>query len=234
MAKLKEFFNHVSGTSRIYTAEDIGEMSGDEFSEHEKAIDYQMGNLGIPRRNDLAGNPDVVYVQDYVRSDGTQVKAHYRSSDNSFQNASGITGAAANISTGNNLKDKDFTPSLWNIPYYQNLNNKLEHEVGDFLNSKTNNPKLYSNDIRHQYVSALYAKNKGIGKAKFLGNLNEFFDANQSGREDTEVDQINNQIGREYAIRYSNLSKSELLNKLLLDWDMNKQRQQRQMKNKGF
>ncbi len=79
MSKLKEFFNEVSGTNRIFTAEDIGEMSNNEFSQHEKAIDYQMGNLGIPHRSDLAGNSDVIYVQSYIRSDGTEVKAHYRS-----------------------------------------------------------------------------------------------------------------------------------------------------------
>lgn len=57
MARLKDFFNKVSNNNRIYTAEDIGEMSGSEFSQNEKAIDYQMGNLGIPRRNDLSGIP---------------------------------------------------------------------------------------------------------------------------------------------------------------------------------
>jgi len=92
MAKLKDFFNKVANNNRIFTAEDIGEMSGNEFSQNEKAIDYQMGNLGIPRRNDLNGNSDVVFVLSYTRSDGTKVKAHYRS-----KNGGTITGAAANI-----------------------------------------------------------------------------------------------------------------------------------------
>lgn len=35
--------------------------------------------MGIPANRDLAGNPDVVYVHSYVRSDGTEVRAHYRS-----------------------------------------------------------------------------------------------------------------------------------------------------------
>ena len=54
-------------------------MSGDEFMENEKAIDYQMANLGIPRESELTGNPDVVYVHAYTRDDGTEVRAHYRS-----------------------------------------------------------------------------------------------------------------------------------------------------------
>ena len=96
MAKLKDFFNKVSNNNRIYTAEDIGEMSSNEFSQNEKAIDYQMGNLGIPRRNDLNGNSDAVFVQAYTRADGTKVKAHYRS-----KNGGAMTGAAANLTPQN-------------------------------------------------------------------------------------------------------------------------------------
>jgi len=92
MANLKIFFNKVSNNNRIYTAEDIGEMSGSEFSQNEKAIDYQMGNLGIPRRNDLNGNSDVVFVQAYTRADGTEVKAHYRA-----KNGKAMTGATTNL-----------------------------------------------------------------------------------------------------------------------------------------
>jgi len=72
MGKLKNFFNKVANNNRIFTSEDIGEMSGSEFSQNEKAIDYQMGNLGIPRRNDLNGNTDVIHVNSYTKSDRTQ------------------------------------------------------------------------------------------------------------------------------------------------------------------
>ena len=92
MAKLRDFFNKIANNNRIYTAEDIGEMSGNEFTQNEKAIDYQMENLGIPRRNDLNGNSDVIFVHSYTRADGTKVKAHYRS-----KHGGSITGAAADI-----------------------------------------------------------------------------------------------------------------------------------------
>lgn len=92
MAKLRDFFNKIANNNSIYTAEDIGEMSGNEFTQNEKAIDYQMENLGIPRRNDLSGNSDVIFVHSYTRADGTKVKAHYRS-----KHGGSITGAAADI-----------------------------------------------------------------------------------------------------------------------------------------
>ena len=36
MANLKDFFNKVSNDNRIFTAEDIGEMSGNEYLQMKK------------------------------------------------------------------------------------------------------------------------------------------------------------------------------------------------------
>lgn len=239
MANLRDFFNKVANNNRIYTAEDIGEMSGNEFSQNEKAIDYQMGNLGIPRRNDLNGNSDVIFVHSYIRSDGTQVKSHYRS-----KNGGSITGGAANL-TG---IDKEFDralniqikgidtniPNLENYFYYSNLNNQFEHEVGDFLRQNTNSPELYSNDIRHQYVSALYARNLGEEQAKWLGDLNEkvHFSNTGSGAYDTALDQLNNEIGRNYAKKYPTLQREQLLRIMLNDWEKNSQYTRNILQNK--
>lgn len=77
MANLRNFINAIANDNRIYTAEDIGKMTNKEFMANEKAIDYQMANLGIPRESELTGNPDVVYVHAYTRDDGTEVRAHY-------------------------------------------------------------------------------------------------------------------------------------------------------------
>jgi len=79
MTNLKKFFNKVSNDNRIFTREDIGRMTSEEFRKNEKAIDYQLTKLGIPTNLDMAQSDDVVYVRSYTRDDGTQVKAHYRS-----------------------------------------------------------------------------------------------------------------------------------------------------------
>lgn len=102
MTNLRNFINAITNDSRIYTAEDIGEMTSKEFLANEKAIDYQIETLGIPRRVDLAGSSDVVYVHSYTRDDGTKVKAHYRSKpdgvvSNNYQIGGTSTGASANI-----------------------------------------------------------------------------------------------------------------------------------------
>lgn len=100
MASLRNFFNKILDSDRIYSREDIGEMSNDEFKANEKAIDYQMANLGVPQNADLANSDDVVYVHAYTRDDGTKVRAHYRSkhgrSNNALQSEiESATGAAA-------------------------------------------------------------------------------------------------------------------------------------------
>ena len=84
---LKDFFNKVSGSDKIYYAEEIGRMNPDEFQLNEPAIDYQISNLGIPREADLVAS-DEVYVRSYTRDDGTKVRAYYRSKPGS----SGKTG----------------------------------------------------------------------------------------------------------------------------------------------
>lgn len=96
------------------------------------------------------------------------------------------------------------------LNYYMAQKN-FEQEVGDYLRSQTSSPKLYSNDLRHQYASAITAQQLGPGIAKFLGDFNEFTDLNQSGNEDTEIDKYNNRIGREYALKYPNYTKQQYL-----------------------
>ncbi|MBR5303965.1 MAG: hypothetical protein IKU37_03960 [Candidatus Gastranaerophilales bacterium] len=93
MANLRDFFNKISNDNRIFTAEDIGEMSSSEFSQNEKAIDYQLAHLGVPKNSDIAQSDDVIYVNAYVRDDGTKVRAHYRSKSNkqNFNKATNFT-----------------------------------------------------------------------------------------------------------------------------------------------
>lgn len=70
--------NPVSGDNRIFSQEDIGGFSGDEFAKHEKEIREQWGSIGIPTNNELQSS-GAIYIAPYTRSDGVQVKGHYRS-----------------------------------------------------------------------------------------------------------------------------------------------------------
>ena len=76
--------NPYSGDNRIYSREEIGEMTNDEYSKKEKDIFAQLNSVGIPykqdlHRNSIGLNSNTVYIAPYTRSDGVQVKGHYRS-----------------------------------------------------------------------------------------------------------------------------------------------------------
>ncbi len=79
------YINPLTGSNHIYTREEVGAMSSDEFAKHEKEIDAQtktfnglMPTNGDLQREALTGG-GVVYVNSYTRSDGTEVKGYYRS-----------------------------------------------------------------------------------------------------------------------------------------------------------
>jgi len=82
---LFNYTNPITGNNRIFTREDINEMTNEEFAEHEKEIDAQIRAMKgfMPTNNDLENEAQnsggVVYVHSYTRSDGTEVKGYYRS-----------------------------------------------------------------------------------------------------------------------------------------------------------
>ena len=143
MTNLRNFINAITNDSRIYTAEDIGEMTSKEFLANEKAIDYQIETLGIPRRGDLAGSSDVVYVHSYSRDDGTKVKAHYRSKpdgvvSNNYQIGGTSTGASANIEQPTVLEGGI---TYNDYPISENA------QIGDYFQHQINSTNGFLNEI---------------------------------------------------------------------------------------
>ena len=69
-------------TNRIFTNEEIGQMSQDEYSRLESFINQQVATGKVmpeaqAKQQVQAGN--LIYVNSYTRSDGTEVKGYYRS-----------------------------------------------------------------------------------------------------------------------------------------------------------
>lgn len=75
--------NPTNGSSQIFSREDIGAMSTNEYTQNEKAISAQLNSIGIPTNDELHNasltGGGAEYVRPYMRSDGTQVKGYYRS-----------------------------------------------------------------------------------------------------------------------------------------------------------
>ena len=78
-ANIEDEFDLPQG--KIFTAEEIGKLSIDDFQKFEKYIDKQLKEFGIPRENqarNMVSNDDLIWVDDYKRNDGTPVKGYYR------------------------------------------------------------------------------------------------------------------------------------------------------------
>lgn len=116
---LKNFINSITGSDRIFTREDIGNMSPHEYTENEKAIYYQLNKIGVPPASHLANSSDVVFVSAYTRKDGTTVKAHYRSK---FGRTSFLPEKEVGNSTSNSTSHtEDFDEFLQNpLPTFLN------------------------------------------------------------------------------------------------------------------
>lgn len=84
-AEASKYSNHtnpISGDNKIFSREDIENMSFEEYAKDEKLIQAQLNSIGIPSNSDLQkliNGGNVIYVNEYVRSDGTFVKGYYRS-----------------------------------------------------------------------------------------------------------------------------------------------------------
>ena len=50
---LSGFVNEISGNSKIFTREEIKNMTTDEYLKNEKAIDYQLKTIGVPYEKDI-------------------------------------------------------------------------------------------------------------------------------------------------------------------------------------
>jgi len=74
-------------SNRVFTNEEIGQMSSDEFKRLENFINQQIA-AGKVMPNAQAKHQvqtgNLIYVNSYTRDDGTVVKGYYRSKSNNF------------------------------------------------------------------------------------------------------------------------------------------------------
>ena len=81
-ADLSGYVNQKSNDNKIFTQEDIDEMTEQEKKENAQAIMYQKQTIGVPTREQaqkVVSKGGMVHVRAYTRADGTKVKSHYRS-----------------------------------------------------------------------------------------------------------------------------------------------------------
>lgn len=117
----------------------------------------------------------------------------------------------------NNNEQNDTSNIVKKLLDYCITQKRFEQDVGDYLRSKTAAPQLYSNDLRHQYASAVTAQQLGQFGAAALGNMYEI--VWPGTQKDTAIDKYNNKVGRQYAKQYPNYTKQQYLDELFKNAD---------------
>ena len=89
--KYKNYLNNYTFNRKIYSAENILEMTLDEILSKDKELIAQYNSIGTPSNRELNSSRNVVYIHEYTRDDGTEVRAHWRSKPNTGSIIGGIT-----------------------------------------------------------------------------------------------------------------------------------------------
>ena len=97
-----EYKNNYTGDNRIFSNKEIADMSVREAFKNKDAIMAQYAQIGIPSEQELQSSDSVIYVESYTRSDGTEVRTHWRSKPDGIEsnNLSFNTSAQSGKSTG--------------------------------------------------------------------------------------------------------------------------------------
>lgn len=67
--------------NKIFTSEEIGKMTSDEFEDCEELINNQLKNYGIPKNveaEEKVKAGELIWINEYTREDGTKVCGYYR------------------------------------------------------------------------------------------------------------------------------------------------------------
>ena len=81
--KFKNCTNPHTQDNRIYSKNEMLDMTLREIKDRAKELTAQYRVLGLPDEKELADSDNVVHVNAYTKEDGTEVKAHWRSKPNS-------------------------------------------------------------------------------------------------------------------------------------------------------
>ena len=103
--KYKNYKNPHTRDDKIYSRDNMLDMTLRELLNSKNELLAQTRILGIPEDRELSGSENVVHVEAYTREDGTEVKAHWRSKPSGWNS---VTNNSSVIdSEGTFINDED-------------------------------------------------------------------------------------------------------------------------------
>ena len=129
--KYKNYRNSKTKDNRIYTTGELKNMSLDEIFRLKEEILAQNRAIGVPSESELRGSSNVVYVHEYTREDGTQVKAHWRSkSGSNMENNKTEYTKEEKITQNSEKSDKNFKGSRDSQKFIKPVEGKITSDFG--------------------------------------------------------------------------------------------------------
>jgi len=106
--KFKNYRNSYTNDNRIYTKNEMLDMTVREIKDRADEFVAQHKVLGLPDESELAGSENVVHVEAYTREDGTEVKAHWRSKPGVNSDENSVNKRADSANNENNYDNADW------------------------------------------------------------------------------------------------------------------------------
>ncbi len=171
--KYKNYKNSYTKEDKIYSRENMLDMSLREMITRKDELLAQTKVLGIPEEEELRNSENAVYVEAYTRDDGTEVKAHWRSKPNgdSSDNFGVLTGYAAKIDRekeSKNIKDlpknndeffeKERSNTISWLMQFNEEKNKNNPDAKLFMDIALVHPKNVPSTQDYQFVSSQQTK----------------------------------------------------------------------------
>ena len=108
--KFKNYVNRYTKDNRIFSKEEISNMSVRDAYGNKKAIISQNRKIGVPSESELRNSSNVIWVNPYRRDDGTEVKGYWRSKTGSI--SGGIVGDTPQVIMDGPNRQKDIDDIL--------------------------------------------------------------------------------------------------------------------------
>ena len=122
--RFKNYRNSYTKDNRIYSKQEMLDMTVREIKERANEFIAQHQVLGLPGEKELFGSSNVVWIDEYTRDDGTKVSGHWRSKP----------GEGSNTDTANiEYKDFDYENTDWdeNPEGSENLYSSQKYEESE-------------------------------------------------------------------------------------------------------
>ena len=87
MSTFFKYKNNYTNNNVIHSFENILRMPVSDAFSKSAELNQQYSQIGFPTNAELSASPNAIYVHAYTRDDGTQVRAHWRSRENSGINS---------------------------------------------------------------------------------------------------------------------------------------------------